>query len=218
MRAENTWKIRVGWSLRLRLLSESGASVLETARVILKTRHTRYVNGQGSKWWRARKTLRRCPTEWTRVLCVNISQHAVFRSMHCYKQVTLSTSEIPIQEGLRRNYYKTELLSQVALRSQTNACYEGLFCFRRETKYRSSDFCGSSRCGELSPHWIQWVRFCCCCQLLLLLLLYEAKDSLPTKTLSNWGRMTWEPRQSNAGSFQENFRLKRSGVNCKGRD
>jgi len=83
---------------------------------------------------------------------VSISQHAVLRSMHCYKQVTLSMSETPVKEGLRRNYYKMALLLQVALRSQTNACSEGLFCSRRGTKYRSGDFCGRSRRGELSPH------------------------------------------------------------------
>ena len=48
--------------------------------------------------------LRRCPAEWTRVLCVSISEHAVLRSMHCYKQVTLSTSETPVKEGLRRTF------------------------------------------------------------------------------------------------------------------
>ena len=50
---------------------------------------------------------------------MSISQHAVRKSMHCYKQVTLSTSETPVKEGLRRNYYKTALLSQVALRSRS---------------------------------------------------------------------------------------------------
>ena len=38
--------VRFGWSLRLRLLSGSGASVLQAARVFLKTRQTRYVDGQ----------------------------------------------------------------------------------------------------------------------------------------------------------------------------
>ena len=50
---------------------------------------------------------------------MSISQHAVLRSIHCYKEVILSTSETPVKEGLRRNYYKTALLSQIALRSQT---------------------------------------------------------------------------------------------------
>jgi len=83
---------------------------------------------------------------------VSISQHVVLMSMHCNKQVTLSTSETPVEEGLGRNYYKTALLSQVALRSQTNACCDGLFCSRRGTKYPSGNFCGRSTRGELSPH------------------------------------------------------------------
>ena len=82
---------------------------------------------------------------------LKISQHAVLRSMHCYKQVTFSTSETPVKEGLQRNYYKTALLSQVAFCSQSNACCEGLFCSRRGTKYHSGDFCGRSRRGEFFP-------------------------------------------------------------------
>ena len=35
---------------------------------------------------------------------MSISEHAVLRSMHCYKQVTLSTSETPVKEGLRRTF------------------------------------------------------------------------------------------------------------------
>jgi len=81
---------------------------------------------------------------WTRVLCVSISQHAVLRSMRCYKQVTLSTSETSVKEGLRRNYYMMALLSQFALRRTTGMCCEGLFCSRRRTKYHSGDFCGRS--------------------------------------------------------------------------
>ena len=50
---------------------------------------------------------------------MSISQHVVLMSMHCNKQVTLSTSETPVEEGLGRNYYKTALLSQVALRSRS---------------------------------------------------------------------------------------------------
>jgi len=53
-------KIRGARWLNWSLLSGSEAGQLETARVILKTRQTRYVDGQSSKWWRARKTLRRC--------------------------------------------------------------------------------------------------------------------------------------------------------------
>ena len=64
---------------------------------------------------------------------MNISPRAVLRRIHFYKQVTLSTSETPVKEGLRRNYYNTALLSQVALRSQTNVWCEGLFCSRRGT-------------------------------------------------------------------------------------
>ena len=63
--------------------------------------------------------------------------------MHGYKQVTLSTSETPVKEGLRGNYYKTLLLSQVALRSQTNACCEGLFCSRREQSVAAAIFAES---------------------------------------------------------------------------
>jgi len=92
------------------------------------------------------------PNELTRVLCVRISQHGVLRSIHCYKQVTLSTSETPVKEGLRRNYHTTALLSQTALRSQIVTCCEGLFCSRQGTKYHSGDFCGRSRRVELSPH------------------------------------------------------------------
>jgi len=40
---------------------------------------------------------------------------------------------------------------------------KGLVCSRCGTKYRSGRVCERSGCGELSPHWIQWVRFCCCC-------------------------------------------------------
>ena len=84
---------------------------------------------------------------------MSISQHAVpsLRSMHCYKQLTLSTSETPVKEGLRRTYYKTALLSQVALRSQTNAYCEGLYCSRRATKYRSGDFCGGLDAEKCLP-------------------------------------------------------------------
>jgi len=44
MRAENTWRA-LGW----RLLSGSDAGGLEAARVFLKMRQTRYVDGQSSK-------------------------------------------------------------------------------------------------------------------------------------------------------------------------
>ena len=189
MRAENTWRA-LGSSWRLCLLSGSEARVPEAARVIFKTRQTRYVDGQSLKWWWARKTLQHCPAEWTRVLCVSISQHAVLRSMHCYKQVTLSTSETPVKKGLQRNYYKTALLSQVALFIQTNACCEDLFCSRRRTKYHNSDFCGRSRRGELSPHWIQWVRFCCCCRCCCCRCCMKRTIVSWRKTSSNWGRMT----------------------------
>jgi len=46
MRAGNTWRT-LGW--RLRLLSGSDAGGLEEARVFLKTRQTRYADGQSSK-------------------------------------------------------------------------------------------------------------------------------------------------------------------------
>ena len=134
---------------------------------------------------RARKTLRRCPAEWTRVLCVSISQDAVLRSMHGYKQVTLSTSETPVKEGLWRYYYKTALLSQVALCSQTNACCEGLFCSRRGTNFRSGDLGGRSRRGELSPHSIQWVRFCCCCRYCCCCCCMKRRIVSRRKTSSN---------------------------------
>jgi len=124
----------------------------EAAQVILKTRQTRYVDGQSSIMWSKENAAALPSRRWTRVLCVNNSQHAVLRSMHCYKQVTLSTLETPVKEGLQSNYYKTALFSKVALRSPNNACCEGLLCFRRGTKYHSGDFCGRSRRGELSPH------------------------------------------------------------------
>ena len=40
-------RVRLNW--RLRLLSRSDAGGLESARVFLKTRQTRYVDGQSSK-------------------------------------------------------------------------------------------------------------------------------------------------------------------------
>jgi len=74
MRAENTWSA-LGWSWRLHLLSGSDAGGLEAVQVFLKTRQTRYVDGQCSKWWRARKTLRTRWAKWTQVLCCRISLH-----------------------------------------------------------------------------------------------------------------------------------------------
>jgi len=47
--ASRKYVARVGLNWRLRLPSGSETSVLEAARVILKTRQTRYVDGQGSK-------------------------------------------------------------------------------------------------------------------------------------------------------------------------
>ena len=47
--AKRKYVARIGLNWRLRLLSGSEASELETARVFLKTRQTRYVDGQSSK-------------------------------------------------------------------------------------------------------------------------------------------------------------------------
>jgi len=71
--ASRTYVARVGlnWSL----LSGSEASELETARAILKTRQTRYVDGQSSKWWRAIWTL--CPGWAKFFLYYSISQHSL---------------------------------------------------------------------------------------------------------------------------------------------
>jgi len=75
-----------------------------------------------------------------------------FSTCCSWEQITLSTLETPVKEGLWRNYYKTALLSHLALQSQTKTYCKGLFCSRRRTKYHSGDFCGRSRHGELSPH------------------------------------------------------------------
>jgi len=76
MRAENTWRT-LDRSWRLRLLSGSDTGLLEAVRVFLKTRQTRGVDGQISKWWRARKMLRPRWAKWTRVLCCSISKHSL---------------------------------------------------------------------------------------------------------------------------------------------
>ena len=66
--ASRKYVARCGRSLRLRLLLGSGTSVLEAARLFLKTRQTRYVDGQSSEWWQTRKTLRPRWAKWTQVL------------------------------------------------------------------------------------------------------------------------------------------------------
>jgi len=126
-------------------LSEVG--VPEAARVFLKMRKTRCVDGQRSKWWRARKTLRRSPAELTWV----ISQHAVHRKMHycvhrrrCfYRQsgwFTEAGNSFNVgdssQSGPSEKLYnlsavptisiKMALLLQVALCSQTKRCCKEL--------------------------------------------------------------------------------------------
>ena len=72
---------------------------------------------------------------------MSISQHAVLRKMQycvhwqgCFckkaadlrKQVTLSTSGTPVNQGLRKNCYNMTLLLQVALCSQTKRCCKEL--------------------------------------------------------------------------------------------
>ena len=87
-------------------------------------------------------------------------------------------SDTPVKEGLRRNYYKTALLSQVALRSQTNACCEGLFCSQREQSVAAAIFAE----GLDAENYLPTGTLLLLLPLLLQqLLLYEAKDSLPTK-------------------------------------
>jgi len=49
--ASRKYVARVGLNWRLRLLSGSEASELEAARVFLKTRQSRYVDGQSSEQW-----------------------------------------------------------------------------------------------------------------------------------------------------------------------
>ena len=81
---------------------------------------------------------------------MSISQHAVLKSMHCYKQVTLSTSETPVKEGLRRNYYKTALLSQVALRSQMRAV-KAYFVLDAEQSIAAAIFAEGLDAGNCLP-------------------------------------------------------------------
>ena len=71
---------------------------------------------------------------------MSISQHAVLKSMHCYKQVTLSTSETPAKKGLRTNDYKKALLSQVVLRVQTNAAVKAYFVLDAEQSIAAAIF------------------------------------------------------------------------------
>jgi len=76
-----------------------------------------------------------------------------FSTCCSWEQITLSTLETPVKKGLWTNYYKTALLSHLALQSQMRAV-KAYFVLDAEQsiKYHSGDFCGRSRHGELSPH------------------------------------------------------------------
>jgi len=82
---EESWDGRVGCEQKIHGARwvEVGSCTccpgLTQARVFLKTRQTRYVDGQSSKWWWARKTLRPRWAKWTQVLCCSISQHSLWK-------------------------------------------------------------------------------------------------------------------------------------------
>jgi len=165
MRAENTWRA-LGWSWRLRLLFGSDAGGLEAARVFLKTRQTRYVDGQSSKWWRARKTLRPRWAKWTQVLWCSISQHSLWEctalsyigsrvaAVLVYgSRQRFSTSADPSQGGtFEENFARWLAFTVRTFVAKRRRTVKSLVCSQRGTKYHSGDFCGRSRRRELSPH------------------------------------------------------------------
>ena len=71
---------------------------------------------------------------------MSISQHAVLRSMHCYKQATLSTSETPAKEGLRGNYYKTALFHKLHFVTKLMCAVKAYFVVDADQSIAAANF------------------------------------------------------------------------------